>query len=90
MHQRADGAPSAATLTVHSILVSCAAKAGIRNPKTRISIEALRVTGSPRKRGKTRGGGRYVIAGLVWAMSIRKAQRADYRDGREQGATMTK
>src|SRR5216684_9150009 len=50
-------------------LVSCAAKAGIRNPKTRISIEALRVTGSPRKRGKTRGGGRYVIAGLVWAMS---------------------
>jgi len=40
-----------------------------------------------RKRGKTRGGGRY---GLVWAMSIRKAQRADYRDGREQGATMTK
>jgi hypothetical protein len=43
-----------------------------------------------RKRGKTRGGGRYVIAGLVWAMSIRKAQRADYRDGREQGATMTK
>src|SRR5216683_1235820 len=42
-----------------------------------------------RKRGKTRGGGRYVIAGLVWAMSLRKAQRADYRDGREQGATMT-
>jgi hypothetical protein len=37
-----------------------------------------------RKRGKSRGGGRFVIAGLVLAISIRKAQRADYRDGREK------
>jgi hypothetical protein len=40
-----------------------------------------------RKRGKTRGGGRFVIAGLVPAISIRK--RTDYRDGRDKPA-MTK
>jgi hypothetical protein len=41
---------------------------------------------SRRKRGKTRGRGRYLIAGLVRlsAISIRKAQCADYRDGRDR------
>jgi hypothetical protein len=33
--------------------------------------------GEPQE-GKSRGGGRFVIAGLVSAISIRKAQRADY------------
>jgi hypothetical protein len=36
-----------------------------------------------RNRGKTRGG-RFAIAGLVPAISIRRAQCADYRDGRDK------
>jgi hypothetical protein len=39
--------------------------------------------GEPQE-GKSRGGGRFVVARLGPAISIRKAQRADYRDGRDK------
>jgi hypothetical protein len=54
----------------------------------RILLIGFSITADSGKRGKTRGGGRYVIAGLVQAslgdVDQEGTARADYRNGRDR------